>query len=144
MEYRRIYYREAPDAAPEHPFEYQINFVMGEGSISYLNNDGGFTTRGAKLNEHDLEHFKLILDKGRPEQYREGLQIVDCSLKMDGFSWELLIDYMDGTPELQINNFEEDNLEINKTIEMPAFIQELRKYALVKLGLEDSRKGKEI
>lgn len=142
MEYRKIYYRE--DSDTDELFEFQINFVMGEGSISYSNNDGGYTTRGAKMKAQELEHFKLILNKGKPEQYRGGLPTENSFFKMDEFFWELTVDYTDGTPELQLGNRGEEALDVNKTYVVPAFVQELRTYALAKLGLEDVRRGKNV
>lgn len=126
MKYRRIYFRECPEEIPEREFEYQINFVLGEGSISYVNNGGGRTTRGIKINSDVLNHIKLILDKGKPEQYRENLDVENC-LKMDGWIWQFVIDYSDGKAELQIDNYDEDSLGINKQYKVPAFIFELKK-----------------
>lgn len=136
MEYRRIYFRECPEEIPEKEFEYQINFVMGEGSISYVNRDGGRTTRGVKMNKENLNHIKLILDKGKPEQYRDGLEVEEC-LMMDGCTWQLIIDYSDGKSQLHINNHDEDSLGINKQYKVPAFVNELKKYIIFNLGLED-------
>lgn len=136
MEYRRIYFRECPEEIPEKEFEYQINFVMGEGSISYANRDGGRTTRGVKINKDVLKHIKLILDKGKPEQYRDNLEVEEC-LKMDGCTWQLVIEYSDGKAELQIDNYDEDSLGINKQYNVPAFIIGLKNYVISNLGLED-------
>jgi hypothetical protein len=138
MDYRRIYYREDSDAGIT--LEFQINFVMREGSICYLNNAGGYTIRGAKLGNQELEHVKLLLDKGKPERYRTGLPTENGFLKMDDLSWELAVDYTDGTPELRIGNRNEENLDENKIYTIPALCRELRNYALAKLGLEDTGK----
>ncbi len=137
MEYRRIFYREASGEEGRHSFEYQINFVMEEGSISYLNKDGGVTTRGAILQKNVLDHFELLLNKGKPEQYRDGknLKANNCYYKTDSGTWEILIDYTDGRSQLRIDNSKEDD---SKIIEQPGFVVELKKYAIHKLGLEDA------
>ena len=137
MEYRRIFYREASGEEGRHSFEYQINFVMEEGSISYSNKDGGITTRGAMLQKNDLDHFELLLNKGKPEQYRDGknLKANNCYYKMGSGTWEILIDYTDGRSQLRIDNSEEDDSTI---IEQPGFVVELKEYVINKLGLEDA------
>ena len=137
MNYRRFYYREVPDEAPEGTFECSVNFVLEEGSISYYNKDRGRTTRGAKLREEDLKHCKLILDKGKPEEYRDGLEEADSFFKTDGSFWEMVIEYSDEKPELRISNEDEYSLESNKAYKIPEFIRELKEFASIKLGLED-------
>ncbi len=137
MAYRKIYYRETFGEEVKHSFEFQINFVMQEGSISYLNKDGGITTRGVMLQKDALDHFELLLNKGKPEQYRDGknLKAENCYLKTSSETWEMQIDYTDGRAQLRIDNLEEDDTKI---IERPAFVVELKKYAIHKLGLEDA------
>lgn len=137
MAYRKIYYRETFGEEVKHSFEYQINFVMQEGSISYLNKDGGITTRGVILQKDVLEHFELLLNKGKPEQYRDGknLKAENCYLNNSAETWEIIIEYTDGRAQLRIDNSEEDD---SKIIERPGFVVELKKYAIHKLGLEDA------
>ena len=140
MEYRRIFYRESDGEAGGYPFSYQVNFVMEEGSISYCNRDGGFTTRGAKLNENVLSHFRLLLSQAKPEQYRDGKNLkIEKSIFVDEFSWEFIIEYNDGTSELRIDNTRANDPGINEIMKVPAFISELRGYAISQLGLEDLR-----
>ena len=140
MEYRRIFYRESVGESGCYPFAYQVNFVMGEGSISYCNRDGGFTTRGAKLNENVLSHFRLLLGQAKPEQFRDGKNLkIEKGFFVDEFSWEFIVEYTDGTSELRIDNSRENNPGINEIVKVPAFITELRGYAIAQLGLVDLR-----
>lgn len=109
MAYRKIYYRETFGEEVKHSFEYQINFVMQEGSISYLNKDGGITTRGVILQKEALDHFALLLNKGKPEQYRDGknLKAENCYLKTRSETWERLIYFYNKYPDLYLKMYNE-------------------------------------
>ena len=138
MEYRSIYYRETSGEFSTYRLEYKVNFIMGEGGISYANKVGGHTTRGVKLDETVLAHMKLLLNQGKPEQYRDRKNLSrKTGLMMDGNNWEFVVHYVDGKPELQIDNSTEDVLDVNHIIEVPAFINEMRKYAINQLTLDD-------
>ena len=95
----------ARDAWSVFIYGFKINMLTAELSIEYKNVQGGFTTKGIKLNEKQFKQMKRLLSEQRFQEVVSGKWKEERTyFALDPNMWELDLISDDGHPLISINN----------------------------------------
>ena len=83
-------------------YGFKVNMICGELEITYDNFQGGYTTKGIKLNRKQHTHLKQLLRIENFKKFRENLNM-DISF-FDQHSWSLQCISNDGNPMLEMSD----------------------------------------
>lgn len=124
MAYTTIVFN-ASDAWGTDICSFKVNLIAEELSITYRNNNGGYTTNGIKLASKELKHIKQATSQKIFEKFRDGKwkEEMDAVWMVDGIEWEAQFVSDDGLPMLEFKNEMQSYLP-------PPILRELVNYVL--------------
>ena len=95
----------AKDAWLRFVYGFKINLITEEVSIEYKNDQGGFTTRGIRLNGKQLRQIKHLMMESRFKDVVNGKwKEVKRQFALDPNMWKLEMLSDDGHPLIKIDN----------------------------------------
>lgn len=108
-------------------YGFKVNMICGELEITYDNFQGGYTTKGIKLNRKQHTHLKQL---SRIENFKKFRENMDKFIPLFGpYRWSLQCISNDGDPMLEIPDRSGDY------ITRPNFVINLVEY-IAKIGIE--------